>query len=98
MEVFNCRLETVAFDKPHCVERPPIRPLTEGIYRNDSGMLQPSGDLRFHDESLAGDDIIGVVWLDLLQRHFAVQFLVESHGDLAQTPFRVRSQNPESPV
>jgi hypothetical protein len=40
--------------------------------------------------------IVGIVALDLLEGHFAVQFAVMSHRDLSQTALGMQLKNPKS--
>ena len=60
------------------------------------GMLQPAGDLRFQHEARPALRVIGMPVLDFLQRHLAVQLLIERHGDLAQPALGVRPQDAET--
>ena len=47
------------------------------------------------NKPLAADLVVGVLGLNLLQRHFAVELLIEGHRHLPQAPFGVRPQNAE---
>src|SRR4051794_33589985 len=89
METLDRILQAVSLDETHRVERPPIRVLAQPIHRHDARMLQAAGDLRFEQEARAAFGVAGVTFLDLLQRHFAVQLFIMGDIDLSQSPLRM---------
>ena len=88
-------LEAVAADESHGIERPPVGVGAEAVDGDDSGVLQAAGDLSLEQEAAAADRVVGVVVEDLLQRHLAVQFVVERHEDGAQATPGVRPEDAE---
>ena len=56
-------------------------------------MLEPAGDLRFEQEPVAADGVVGVRVEDLLECHLAVQFGVERHEYSPDATPRMRPQH-----
>ena len=56
-------------------------------------MLQPAGDLGLQEEALAALVVVGVLVEDLLERHLAVQLVVQGHEDGPQAALGVGPQH-----
>ncbi len=84
MEAVGGLLERVPLDEPHGVEWPAAGVCAEAVDRDDPGVFQPAGDLCLGQEPGATVRLVGVVVEDLLERHLAVQLLVDRHEDGAQ--------------
>ena len=56
-------------------------------------MFQSAGDLGLQKKSLAADRIVGMLLEDLLERHLAVQLVVQRDEDGTQTAPGVRPQD-----
>src|SRR5215472_16868832 len=95
MERSNRFLEAVAMDKPHRIKGAAGSVVTQAIDGNDPWMLQLAGDLGFLDKSGSAVRFVGVAILDLLQRHRAVELLVECDRDLAQAALGVGPEDAE---
>jgi hypothetical protein len=67
--------------------------MAQAIHWHDARVLQAAGDLGFEEEPLARLLFAGITLLVHIERHLAVQFSVERHGDDAETASRVRPQN-----
>ena len=89
-------LEGVPPDEPHGVERPAVGVGAQAVDRDDPRVLQPAGDLRLGQEPGAAAGFVGVVVEDLLERHLAVQLLVQRHEDSAQAAAGVGAEDAES--
>src|SRR5262249_23301280 len=77
-------LEAVALDETHGVERPAVGITAQAVNRHDAGVLQAAGDLPLADETAAAFGIVGVAFLNLFERHLAVQLAVLGHEDFTQ--------------
>lgn len=56
-------------------------------------MFQSAGDFRLLEETGAAGVVVGVAFLKFLQRHFAGQFPVDRHMNLAQAAHVVKSED-----
>ena len=84
VKLLDGRLEVVAADEPHGVEGAAVVVGAQAVDRHDAGVFEPAGDLGLDDE--AGPLVLvgGVVVLDPLQRHDAVELAVAGDVDLAE--------------
>ena len=89
-------LQAVAADETHGVVGPAVRILAQAVDRHDARVLQAAGDLGLQEEAGAAVGIVGMPFLDLLECHFAPQFLVAGHGDLPQPSFGMRPEDAEA--
>ncbi len=95
MEVLDRLLEAVSLDEPHGVVGPAVGVGSHAIDRHDARMLQSAGDLGLGEEPLAADRVVGMGFEDLLERHLAVQLVIQRHEHLAQPAAGMRSEHPE---
>ena len=95
MIVINRLFQTIAADKSHGIVGAAIDILAQAIDRDDARMFQPAGDLGLQHETGAAFGIVGMLGLDLLQRHFPLEFLVAGHGDFSQAAFGMGAENAE---
>ncbi len=96
MEAVDGLLEAVALDEPHGVIRPAVAVGPQAVDRDDPRMFQAAGDLGLEQEAGAAGRVVGVLLQDLLDRHLAVQLLVERDEDGAQAAPGVRAQDAEA--
>ena len=75
--------------KSHRVIRTAVAVPAHAVNRHNAGMLQAPGDLSLAHESAAAARIVGVPGADLLERHFAMQFLVQRDKHLAESAMSV---------
>ena len=88
-------LEAVAPDEPHGVVGPAVGVGAQAVDRDDPRVLEPAGDLGLEQEAGAADRVVGVLVEDLLERHLAVQLLVEGDEDGAQSAAGVGPEDAE---
>ena len=74
---FDGILEAVPFDKSHGVEGSTVAVRSETVHRDDSWMFESAGDLGFEHEPGAAGWVVGVLLENLLERHLAMQLLIE---------------------
>ena len=86
-------LEVVALDEPHGIERPTIGIGAQAIHGHDAWMLQAARDFGFQHEPTATGVPVGMLPLDLLECHLAVQFQVLGDKHFAQAAFGMRTQH-----
>ena len=91
-------LEAIPSDQAHRIERAAVRVHAEGIDRHDAGVFQSPGDLGLEQEARAARRIVGVVILDLLERHLTIQLRVEGDEHGTQSTPGVRADHPEPPA
>ena len=96
VKLLDGRLEVVAADEPHGVERAAVVVGAQAVDRHDAGVFEPAGDLGLDDEAGAFVLVTGVRLLDPLQRHDAVKLLVAGDVDLAQGAAVVKPDDLES--
>src|SRR5207237_585381 len=68
-------LQALAADEAHGVVRPAVGVAAEAVDGHDARMLQPAGDLALEQEAGPALGVVGVVALDLLERHLTAQLL-----------------------
>ena len=95
MEPADGFLERIALDEAHCVIGMAVGIGAQAVDGYDSGVLQAAGDLGLGNESLATVRVVGVLRTDLLQRHLAVQLVIERHEDSAQAAPGMGPENAE---
>ncbi len=95
MEGVRGLFQAVTFDEPHRVIGPAVGVGAESIHRDDPRVFEPAGDLGFEQEAGAADGVVGVLVEDLLERHLAVQFLIEGDVDGAQSAAGVGPKDAE---
>ena len=96
VEAVDRLLEAISFDEPHGIERAAVGVSSQAVDRHDARMLQPAGDFRFEHEPLAAGRVVGVLLQDLLERHFAMELLIESNEHRPQAAAGMRAEHPES--
>src|SRR5215472_15942882 len=67
VEALDGLLERVTPDESHGVVRPPPFVGAQAVDRDDSGVLQSSGDLGLEEEALAAGRVVGLRIEDLLE-------------------------------
>ncbi len=95
MEPVDCLLEGIAPDEPHGVVGPAVGVGAQAVDRDDPGVLEPAGDLGLEQEACSADRVVGVLVEDLLERHLAVQLLIEGDVDGAQSAAGVGPEHAE---
>ncbi len=78
-------LQAVTLDEPHCVVGPAVGVGAQAIDRDDPRVLEAAGDLGLEQEAGSADRVVGVLVEDLLERHLAVQLLIEGDMDDPQS-------------
>jgi hypothetical protein len=96
LELLDRGLEAVAADEPHRVVRSAVGIAAQAVDRDNSGVFEPSGDLGLENEPELAIGLASMSFLDLLQRHLAVQLGVDGDVDLAQATPGVEPDRPES--
>ncbi len=95
MEAVGGLLEAVSPDEPHGVVRPAVGVLTEPVDRNDSRVLQTSGNPGFLQEPVAAVRVIGVIVEDALECDLAVELDIARDKNGTKPTMSVGSQNVE---
>jgi hypothetical protein len=90
MKLCDGFLQTLATDEAHRIKRPSVRVMAEPIHRDNPRMLQTARDLRLKQEARARLHLAGITFLDLLERHFTMQLLIERHRNDAKTTLCMR--------
>jgi len=88
--------ECLPSDEPHDVIGTAVGVTSEAVYRNDSRVLQPPGDLRLAFEAGPAHRVVGKARLHLLESDFPPQLHVVSHVDVAQPASRKETQDLET--
>ena len=84
-------VQGLALDQPHRIEVLLIDgALRQLVHRNDSGMLELPGDLRFSQESRPSGAAAGLLGLEFLQGHVATQVVVAREPHLSDASRRVQ--------
>ena len=91
-------LQGVALDEAHRIVWPAVVVGAEAVHRNNARMLQAASDLGFQHEPAARVLVHGVLRQNLLEGHFAVEFLILGQEHLAQSPLGVRADDPKPPA
>ena len=86
-------LEAVALDEAHGIVGPAVGIRAQPVDRHDPGMLQPAGDLRLQEKARTALRVVGVLALNLLQRHLAVQLLILGDKHFTQAASGMRPQD-----
>ncbi len=76
VELPNRLREAMAVNKTHGVVGATILVSSQTVNRHDPRVLQPPGHLRLKEETRPARWLVGVMFLDLLQSHGTVEFLV----------------------
>jgi hypothetical protein len=95
VEVLDGHFEAVALDEPHRVIGTAAGIGAQPVNRDNSGVLQPAGDLGFHEEPLPAGRVVGVLVEDLLESDLAVQFLIQRHEHRPEPAAGVRPEDAE---
>ncbi len=88
-------LEAVAADESHGVKRPSIVEVAQRVDWHNPRMLKPAGNFRLEQEPSAGGGMVGMVGLELLERHLAVELGVARDKDFSLSASGVRPQDAE---
>ena len=91
VEVGDRLLERLAADEPHHVVRPSVRVLAQRMDRHHPGVLQRARDLGLGNEARAAFRVAGTMDQQFLERHLAVQVLIDRDRHLPQPPLGVRT-------
>ena len=94
MKVADSFSQVVAANETHGIERAAVGILPQPVNGHNARMLQLACDLCLKEKAVPADRVLRVALLDLLERHFAVQFLVLGYKNLPYAALGVRSQNP----
>jgi hypothetical protein len=92
VKALDCFLEGLALDEAHGVVGPSVGIPAQAVDGHDSRMLQPACHLRFEQKAHHAVVAAAVLFLNLLERDLAVQFLVERDEHLAETTPTKRPQ------
>jgi hypothetical protein len=76
----------VSLDEPHRVKRATVLIRPKTVHRNDAGMLELAGDLRFANESPDAGVVHDAVGAYLFQSDFTSNFRVLRQKDFAEPP------------
>ncbi len=93
MEGLDRFLQTLAAHESHGIKRPAVGVMAQAIHRHNAWMLESAGDLGFQQEPEARVLFARITFLDLLERHLAMQFFVERHRHDAQAALGMRPQD-----
>jgi hypothetical protein len=88
-------LQALTLDEPRGVVGPAVGVGAQAVDRDDPRALEPAGDLGLQQEEGAADRVVGMLVEDLLERHLAVQLLIEGGEDGAQSAAGVGPEHAE---
>ncbi|MFO0952505.1 MAG: hypothetical protein U0835_15435 [Isosphaeraceae bacterium] len=78
-------IEAVAPDEPHRIVGPAVGVRPQTVDGHDPRVLEPTGHLGLDEKPLAAHGVVRMMVEDLLQRHLAMQLLIDGDVNGAQS-------------